>query len=228
MIFFFSFFLFLFQNNAGLQRRPTDRAFSRSRSRNGTDMEVSTMELSYSRAPSSLGSAGSEPRSSTLTRRNTEASRPAPLNMDGRSNKGGPASAAPNYGLGIQELERGVYNLNLEQQEYSLADDYTPSVISYSQGGLNRSNSALPRGYGPNSSPPNGSSRGSSNQDLRRMNSSARGLQRDGSMRSNSRGDPYYNGNNDGGWLDDPVYSSIREKVIIIFLFSLYIYIYFF
>ncbi|KAG0290399.1 hypothetical protein BGZ98_003481 [Dissophora globulifera] len=93
--------------------------------------------------PSSLGPAGSEPRVSLLSRRNTETQRPAPLNLNGASNRGGLSSAAPNVpampnGVGkggqyqdaLDDLERHVYALNIESQELVVGDYGSPNPSS--------------------------------------------------------------------------------------------------
>ncbi|KAG0347686.1 hypothetical protein BGZ54_004847, partial [Gamsiella multidivaricata] len=91
--------------------------------------------------PSSLGPAGSEPRLSLLSRRNTDAQRPAPLNLNGYSNIGGPSSAAPvakattaggaataggttrsQYQDELDDLEKHVYALSIEAQEITVGD----------------------------------------------------------------------------------------------------------
>ncbi|KAF8922764.1 hypothetical protein BGZ58_003814, partial [Dissophora ornata] len=133
----------------GLQRRATERVVGAGggRARRGTDPERPMLEHSASfnsgldgparrgpggmggagHGPSSLGPAGSEPRMSLLSRRNTDAQRPAPLNLNGNSNygAGGPASAAPaivapvprsQYQDELDDLEKHVYALSLESQ----------------------------------------------------------------------------------------------------------------
>jgi len=78
--------------------------------------------------PSALGPAGSEPRSQTLTRRNTEAQRPSPLDIDNSaypptSRSNGPNSAAPGgpgaggrnqYQDDTDEIEQYVNALSLD------------------------------------------------------------------------------------------------------------------
>ncbi|KAI8596779.1 hypothetical protein EDD21DRAFT_387238 [Dissophora ornata] len=136
-------------SKTGLQRRATERVVGAGggRARRGTDPERPMLEHSASfnsgldgparrgpggmggagHGPSSLGPAGSEPRMSLLSRRNTDAQRPAPLNLNGNSNygAGGPASAAPaivapvprsQYQDELDDLEKHVYALSLESQ----------------------------------------------------------------------------------------------------------------
>ncbi|KAF9962430.1 hypothetical protein BGZ70_008040, partial [Mortierella alpina] len=128
------------------------------RARRGTDPERPQLEHAASfngldapfrrspgPGPSSLGPAGSEPRSSLLSRRNTDAQRPAPLNLGGNSNLavGGPASAAPAvpvpssvnnnnninnnnhinpYQDDLDGLDQHVYALSIESQELTGTD----------------------------------------------------------------------------------------------------------
>ncbi|KAG0239754.1 hypothetical protein B0O80DRAFT_438204 [Mortierella sp. GBAus27b] len=121
-----------------LQRRATERVVNgmgNGRARRGTDPERPQLEHASSfngvdahtrRAqgpgPSSLGPAGSEPRPSLLNRRNTEAQRPAPLNLDGQTSRGGPGSSAGSgprsqYQDELDDLEQHVYALSIEAQE---------------------------------------------------------------------------------------------------------------
>ncbi|KAF9433643.1 hypothetical protein BGZ76_009175 [Entomortierella beljakovae] len=137
----------------GLQRRATERVVpGNGRARRGTDPERPQLEYSNSYSgiesparralgPSALGSAGSEPRLSLLSRRNTDAKRPTPLNLGGDSNRAGPASAAPSvnapslaapkaqaprskYQDELDDLEKHVYALSIEAQEITIGDRY--------------------------------------------------------------------------------------------------------
>ncbi|KAF9344162.1 hypothetical protein BGX26_004707 [Mortierella sp. AD094] len=139
----------------GLQRRATERVGPpmgvNGRARRGTDPERPQLEHAASfngmdapvrRAqgpgPSSLGPAGSEPRMSLLSRRNTDAQRPAPLNLGGNSNRAGPASAAPvapapvaprsKYQDELDDLEQHVYALSIEAQEITVGDRFVGTV----------------------------------------------------------------------------------------------------
>ncbi|KAG0324263.1 hypothetical protein BG004_003506, partial [Podila humilis] len=137
-------------SGGGLQRRATERVGAGmgvgGRARRDTDPERPQLEHSASfngmdasarrgngggPGPSSLGPAGSEPRPSLLTRRNTESQRPSPLSMDsnGRAGGGGPNSAAPGqsgtynrYQDDLDDIDQHVYALNLNaegKQEYA-------------------------------------------------------------------------------------------------------------
>ncbi|KAF9165468.1 hypothetical protein DFQ26_009921 [Actinomortierella ambigua] len=131
----------------GLQRRATERVGGGSRGRRGTDPErpqlehsasFSHLEVSGRRAqqagpgPSNLGPAGSEPRGIGLMRRNTEANRPPPLNLEGRSNgRTGPASAAPmGYSGRFQDdtddLNQRMYDLGFDSQDMHVGDPIPP------------------------------------------------------------------------------------------------------
>ncbi|KAF9896158.1 hypothetical protein BX616_008025, partial [Lobosporangium transversale] len=136
-----------------LQRRGTGRG-ANGRTRRGTDPERPQLEHSSSfksqdapvsrrvqgagPGPSSLGPAGSEPRLSLLSRRNTDAQRPAPLNLAGQSNYEGTASSTAAQGgeIGsqsyldfyqdeIDNLDQDVYALTLEYQENTVGDQYS-------------------------------------------------------------------------------------------------------
>ncbi|KAF9969593.1 hypothetical protein BGZ73_007995 [Actinomortierella ambigua] len=118
----------------GLQRRATERVGG-GRGRRGTDPDrpqlehsasFSGLDISTRRAqqagpgPSNLGPAGSEPRGPGLMRRNTEANRPPPLNLDGRSNgRTGPASAAATGYSGrfqddMDDFNQRLYELGID------------------------------------------------------------------------------------------------------------------
>ncbi|KAF8982992.1 hypothetical protein BGZ46_000213 [Entomortierella lignicola] len=163
----------------GLQRRATERVGPtlgvNGRARRGTDPERPQLEHSASfngldslrRAqgpgPSSLGPAGSEPRMSLLSRRNTDAQRPAPLNLNGNSNRSGPSSAAsvaaaPNmpgtnsapippvprskYQDELDDLEQHVYALSIEAQDITGGDRFVGNAIQAPVPSRARSNSS--------------------------------------------------------------------------------------
>ncbi|KAG0235177.1 hypothetical protein BGW41_000887 [Actinomortierella wolfii] len=130
----------------GLQRRATERVVG-ARGRRGTDPErpqlehsasFSGLDVSGRRAqqagpgPSNLGPAGSEPRSTGLMRRNTEANRPPPLNLEGRSNgRTGPASAAAMGYSGrfpddTDDLNQRFYDLGIDSQDMNVGDPIPP------------------------------------------------------------------------------------------------------
>ncbi|KAF9026968.1 hypothetical protein BGZ52_005195 [Haplosporangium bisporale] len=143
----------------GLQRRATERMGGMGRPRRGTGPDSERPQLEHAASfsgmdasrragpgPSSLGPAGSEPRVSLLSRRNTDSRRPAPLNLDGTSNNraGGSSSAAPNvpsqqfskkqpsdlrneYQDEMDDLDQHVYALSIESQEYTIGDRGLPS-----------------------------------------------------------------------------------------------------
>ncbi|KAF9277077.1 hypothetical protein BGZ74_003455, partial [Mortierella antarctica] len=135
----------------GIQRRATERVGGMGRPRRGTGSDSERPQLEHAASfgdasrragpgPSSLGPAGSEPRASLLSRRNTETRRPAPLNLEGTSNNraGGSSSAAPfapsqysnkqpsdlrnEYQDEMDDLDQHVYALNIESQEYAVGD----------------------------------------------------------------------------------------------------------
>ncbi|KAF9578039.1 hypothetical protein BGW38_006387 [Lunasporangiospora selenospora] len=137
--------------SAGLQRRATERV-GVGRARRGTDPERPQLGHSASFSgldsttrrgppgPSSLGQNGPDSgRGSPLSRRNTDAKRPAPLNLDEtNSNRAGPASAAPavppvpigaganggkaQYMDELDDIDRHVYALSIEAQEFTVND----------------------------------------------------------------------------------------------------------
>ncbi|KAF9994108.1 hypothetical protein BGZ79_001173 [Entomortierella chlamydospora] len=204
----------------GLQRRATERPAmgANGRARRGTDPERPQLEHSASfsgvdgplrRAPgpgpSSLGPAGSEPRLSLLSRRNTDAQRPTPLNLGGNSNLTGPTSAqAPSaarskYQDELDDLEQHVYALSIETQEYTVADRYVSPAPTRSNSNANgggrpgvlRNQGANGGNYG--TSPPTRTGTPPNYSDLRRVGSnnniaSKLALQRGDSVRSASSG----------------------------------------
>ncbi|KAF9107098.1 NAD-dependent protein deacetylase sirtuin-2 [Mortierella sp. AM989] len=184
----------------GLQRRATDRVGpglgGNGRARRGTDPERPQLEHSASyngmdspsrRAqgpgPSSLGPAGSEPRMSLLSRRNTDAQRPSPLNLNGNSNYAGPTSAAPSstetnsapippvprskYQDELDDLEKHVYALSIEAQEITVGDRFIGTITQASSSSTDLRVSPIPtRTNSSNSTRPgvlrNGSNYGTS------------------------------------------------------------------
>lgn len=147
------------KNTIGLQRRATERMGGMGRPRRGTGPDSERPHLEHAASfsgmdasrragpgPSSLGPAGSEPRASLLSRRNTDTRRPAPLNLDGTSNNraGGSSSAAPNapsqqfskkqpsdlrneYQDEMDDLDQHMYAISIESQEYTVGDRGLPS-----------------------------------------------------------------------------------------------------
>lgn len=127
----------------GLQRRATERVTGGvGRARRDTDPERPQLEHSASfngmdasrraNGPSAspLGPAGSEPKPSLLTRRNTESQRPSPLAMDGNPPHAGPNSAAPGapynrYQDNLDDIDQTMYALNMNSEG---KQEYTPPV----------------------------------------------------------------------------------------------------
>ncbi|KAF9186711.1 hypothetical protein BGZ51_001792 [Haplosporangium sp. Z 767] len=238
----------------GLQRRATERVGGPSRQ--GADPErqqlehstsFSGMDASSRRAqggpgPSGLGPAGSGSRVSLLSRRNTDAQRPAPLNLNGQSNRTGPTSAAPafnkdQYQDEMDDIDHHLYALNIEAQEYSVADHVNELTHSNSTTDLrvspvptrSNSNASTRLNQGNySSSPPSRVGTPSVLADLRRAgsNNSKSALEREDSVRSAASGGShgiyqqpngnhsgYMNGSSDGVYLDEPVYAGLRDKL---------------
>ncbi|KAF9086651.1 hypothetical protein BGX29_001294 [Mortierella sp. GBA35] len=233
----------------GLQRRATERVVpgATGRARRDTDPERPHM-LEHAASfngtegmtrrgpgPSALGPAGSEPRPQMLTRRNTEAQRPSPLDIDNSaypptSRSNGPNSAAPGGGRNRYEDEMD----DIDQYVNAL------SLDSDRKGGNQQQSSSSPSDLRvspvPTRSNSNNSTRSAGNvgpavADLRRMGSNARGgLTREDSVRSNASngmyGSPQMNssplgysnsisGRSEEGssYLDEPVYAGLRDKL---------------
>ncbi|KAK3825680.1 MAG: hypothetical protein J3Q66DRAFT_328326 [Benniella sp.] len=247
----------------GLQRRATERVNAslgpNGRARRGTDPERPMLEHAASfngmdapsrRAqgpgPSALGPAGSEPKQSLLSRRNTEAQRPTPLNLDGQSNRGGPGSSAGpvpnlprNYQDELDDLDQHVYALSLEAHEMSGNRGHSPQLSSTTSSTdlrvspvPSRSNSNGPRpgmhhNYSYGTSPPSRSGTPPVLTDLRRAGSGNKsGLRRDDSIRSvggngmngmyqqpSANGSGYMQNSAGADYLDEPAYSSLRDKL---------------
>ncbi|KAF9976545.1 hypothetical protein BGZ65_007790, partial [Modicella reniformis] len=246
-----------------LQRRATERVVNaglsvNGRARRGTDPERPQFEHASSfngldspmrRAqgpgpsslgPSSLGPAGSDPRPSLLSRRNTEAQRPSPLNLDGQSNYGGsPSSSAGGlapplpknqYQDELDDIEQHVYALSIESQgmtttaggELSSTSSSTDLRVSPVPSRSNSNTGPRP-GLLYSSSPPSRSGTPPVVTELRSVGSKS-ALRRDDSVRSaGASGNVMYqqpNGNNsgymnssDGAYLDEPVYATLRDKL---------------
>lgn len=161
--------------------------------------------------PSALGPAGSEPRPQMLARRNTEAQRPSPLDIDNSaypptSRSNGPNSAAPGgpgaggrnrYQDDMDDVDQYINALSLD------ADHNVSPIPTRSNSGSNmrtgvHRNQSHSNGPSPppsvydGTSPPNGRSTGPAVAELRRMGSNARGgLKREDSVRSNASGGMY-------------------------------------
>ncbi|KAF9934094.1 hypothetical protein FBU30_003375 [Linnemannia zychae] len=210
--------------NAGLQRRATERAGpGMGRARRDTDPERPHM-LEHSASfngsegmtrrgpgPSALGPAGSEPRSPMLTRRNTEAQKPTPLDIDNGTyppinRPNGPNSAAPGgpgtgginrYQDDLDDVDQYINSLTLDDRQGRNSPGPTRSNSgSNMRTGLHRNQShhtvpSPPPSVYDGTSPSNGRSVGPVVTDLRRMGSNARGLKREDSVRSNASGGMY-------------------------------------
>ncbi|KAF9281420.1 hypothetical protein BKA57DRAFT_458020 [Linnemannia elongata] len=212
----------------GLQRRATERVVPggvTGRARRDTDPERPHM-LEHAASfngtdamtrrgpgPSALGPAGSEPRPQMLTRRNTEAQRPSPLDIDNSaypptSRSNGPNSAAPGgpgaggrnrYQDDMDDVDQYINALSLDSQQSPSDLRVSPIPTRSNTGnvrpGMHRNQS--PNGPSPppsvydGNSPPNGRSVGPVVADLRRMGSNTRGLKREDSVRSNASGGMY-------------------------------------
>ncbi|GJJ70857.1 hypothetical protein EMPS_03207 [Entomortierella parvispora] len=226
-----------------LQRRATERVVgmgASGRARRGTDPErpqlehaasFSGLDISARRAQmlatgsgasplgqnsvSSLTSAGSEPRVSLLSRRNTDAQRPAPLNLSGNSNLERSDSnksekkqqqQASQYEDELDDIDQHVYALTIDTQEFTVSDTRSTQRAYGGNSGTSRPllNHRLPTA-GP--SPPSSISNGQSSppsrsmtplNDLRRMGSNTstvsstssgpNKLRRDDSIRSAASG----------------------------------------
>lgn len=165
--------------------------------------------------PSALGPAGSEPRPQMLTRRNTEAQRPSPLDIDNStypltSRSNGPNSAAPGgpgaggrnrYQDDMDDVDQYINALSLDSQQ-SPSDLRVSPIPTRSNSGSNlrpgmHRNQSHSNGPSPppsvydGTSPPNGRSVGPVVAELRRMGSNTRGLMREDSVRSNASGGMY-------------------------------------
>ncbi|KAG0265248.1 hypothetical protein BGZ95_003382 [Linnemannia exigua] len=221
----------------GLQRRATERVVpgmgATGRGRRDTDPERPHM-LEHSASfngtdamtrrgpgPSALGPAGSEPRPQMLARRNTEAQRPSPLDIDNSaypptSRSNGPNSAAPGgpgagernrYQDDLDDVDQYIGALSMDSDR-SRGNAQSPSDLRVSpipmrsnsgsnlRPGMHRNQShaggpSPPPSVYDGTSPPNGRSVGPAVSDLRRMGSNARGLKREDSVRSNASGGMY-------------------------------------
>lgn len=249
----------------GRARRGTDPErpqLEHAASFNGLDISARRGQLSATGAgasplgqnsASSLASAGSEPRVSLLSRRNTDAQRPAPLNLSGNSNlersdsnksekKQGQQQQQQQqqgqYQDDLDDIDQHVYALTIEAQEFTVSDSRPTQRAHASNNGTGRAllNHRLPTA-GP--SPPSSISNGQSSppsrsmtplNDLRRMgsntstaSSTSGKLRRDDSIRSAASGSgggnyqshqqPNAQHYQPSGYLDEPVYAGLRDKV---------------
>jgi len=249
---------------SGRARRGTDPErpqLEHAASFNGLDISARRGQLSAAgtgasplgqNSASSLASAGSEPRGSLLSRRNTDAQRPAPLNLSGNSNlersdsnkseKQGQQQQQQQqqgYQDDLDDIDQHVYALSIEAQEFTVSDP-RPTQRAYASNnstGRPLLNHRLPTA-GP--SPPSSISNGHSSppsrsmtplNDLRRMgsntstaSSTSSKLRRDDSIRSAASGSgggsylahqqPNVQHYQPSGYLDEPVYAGLRDKVI--------------
>ncbi|KAG0271512.1 hypothetical protein BGZ96_005775, partial [Linnemannia gamsii] len=205
-----------------LQRRATERVVpgATGRARRDTDPERPHMlehAASFNGAeamtrrgpgPSALGPAGSEPRPQMLARRNTEAQRPSPLDIDNSAyppTNRGPNSAAPGgqgaggrnrYQDDMDDVDQYINALSLDTDRNGSPIPTRSNSGSNMRTGMHRNQShsngpSPPPSVYDGTSPPNGRSTGPVVAELRRMGSNTRGLTREDSVRSNASGGMY-------------------------------------